>query len=538
MPHEERMKQLLNAKEDEHLEFKEAKSSFEFEKLVKYCAALSNEGGGKMVLGVTDNIPRKVVGTQAFTPIERTKSGLIGQLRIRIDVDEINHPDGRVLIFNVPSRPIGVPIQYKGAFWMRGGEDIIPMTQDMLRKIFDEVGPDFTAEVCERATIDDLDPAGIQKFRTMWHRKSGNSALESISNEQLLSDAELLVDGGITYAALILLGTRPALGRYLPQAEVIFEYRSSEVSGPAQQREEYREGLLLFEDKLLQVINNRNDTQHFQDGLYVWDIKTFNETVIREAILNSVSHRYYRLAGSIFIRQFPRKMEIVSPGGFPPGITLENILWRQAPRNRRVAEALGKCGLVERSGQGINLMFEECIKESKPKPDFNGTDAYQVFVTLRGDVQDPQFLRFLEKIGRERQSSFTTEDLLVLDLINKEKPVPDNLRSRLPYLQDSGAIEIVGRRRYILSRSFYGFIGKKGVYTRKRGLDRETNKELLLRHIKDNKKDGSRMRELLQVLPSHTRARVKALLRELTSEDKISCIGHTSAGRWYPRNGG
>ena len=201
----------------------------------------------------------------------------------------------------------------------------------------------------------------------MWRRKSGNSALEVTPAEQLLTDAELVVKGGVTYAALILLGTRRWLSQFLGQAEVVFEYRSSDVTGPAAQREEFRQGFFLFQDEIWQKINLRNDKQHFQYGFVMLDVPTFNEAVVREAILNAVSHRDYRLPGSVFVRQFPRRLEVVSPGGFPLGITIENILWRQAPRNRRIAEAFPRCGLVERAGQGMNRMFEECIRESKPR---------------------------------------------------------------------------------------------------------------------------------------------------------------------------
>ena len=343
--------------------------------------------------------------------------------------------------------------------------------------------------------------------------------------------------GALTYAALILFGTRQALGKYLAQAEVIFEYRSNSASGPPQQRVEYRQGFFSFHDDLWEKINLRNEVQHFQQGLFMFAVPTFSEVVIREAILNAVSHRDYRLSGSVFVREFPRKIEIVSPGGFPPGITVENILTRQSPRNRRIAEAFAKCGLVERSGQGMNRMFEECIKESKPKPDFADTDAYQVSVTLRGEIQDVQFLRFMEQVGLERLSSFTTEDFLVLDLIHGEQPVSDSLKSRLPGLVEKGVIEMIGRGRgthYILSRRFYAFIGKKGVYTRKRGLDRETNKTLLLKHIVDHQSEGSQFQDLWQVLPGLTRNQVQSLLRELRLEGRIESKGYAKGARWYP----
>jgi len=101
-----KLEALLESKEGEHLEFKEAKTSFHFETLVKYCAALANEGGGMVVFGVTDKRPRKIVGSHAFAQPERTRSGLIRNLRLNIDFSEVNHPDGRVLVFHVPARPI------------------------------------------------------------------------------------------------------------------------------------------------------------------------------------------------------------------------------------------------------------------------------------------------------------------------------------------------------------------------------------------------------------------------------------------------
>jgi len=222
------------ATENEHFEFKEAKQRYDFEELVKYCVALANEGGGKMILGVTDRMPRRVVGTQAFRTLERTKSGLTDRVRLRVDVEEIMHPQGRVLVFHVPSRPIGMPVHYEGRYFMRSGGNLAPMLPDVLKRIFDEAGPDYTAETCSRATLNDLDTAAIEDFQNRWLRKANNASLRGLPAEQILSDAELLTRDGLTYAALILFGTREVLGRYLAQSEVVFEYRSSDATGPAQ----------------------------------------------------------------------------------------------------------------------------------------------------------------------------------------------------------------------------------------------------------------------------------------------------------------
>lgn len=178
-------------------------------------------------------------------------------------------------------------------------------------------------------------------------------------------------------------------------------------------------------------------------------------------------------------------------------------------------------------------MFAAAIREAKPLPDYTLSDDYQVWLRLYGEVQDPDFLRFLSKIGKELSEGFSNDDLLVLDRIKREEKIPEQLRHRLKPLRDCGAIERVGRK-YILSQQFYAFVGQKGVYTRTRGLDRETNKQLLLKHIRDNQDVGSKFVELQQVLPALTRNQVQKLLVELKGEAQIHVRGRTSAALWYP----
>ena len=532
----EQFQAWLTGVEGRRLEFKRAAGGFHFEDLVKYCVALGNEGGGTILLGVSDSRPRRVLGTPAFAEPGRTEAGLFQRLRQHIPVEEYFHEGERVLIVHVPSRLPGTAWQYKGSFWMRAGDALVPMTDEQLRRIHQETGPDFSAELCERAGLDDLDPTAVEILRQLWQRRAPDQDIASRPVERLLSDAELIVDDRLTYAALILLGTRAALGRYLGQAEVVFEYRSSEAPGPAAQRREFRQGFLRTLDEIWRLIDLRNDLQHFQQGLLVLDVPTFNERAIREAVLNAVSHRDYRNAGSVFVRQYPRRIEIVSPGGFPAGITPENVLWQQNPRNRRVAEVLGKCGLVERAGQGFDLMFRECIRQSKALPDFSRTDDNSVWLTLHGEIGDPEFLRFLEKIGGERLAAFGTGDFLVVDLVHRGQPIPEMLRHRVGPLLERGVLERVGRgpgARLLLSRRFYRHLGKGGEYTRKRGLDRETNKQLLLKHIEENAAEGASLAELQEVLPGLGRRAIQGLLESLKGEGEVVLRGRTRAARWY-----
>ena len=525
---------LLEAKEGENIEFKKAENSFEFDELAQYACAIANCGGGYIALGITDKRPRKVVGSRAFPQPERTREGLMTRLRLRIDFHLLESEGKRVLVFDIPSRPVGVPIQDKGISWWRVGESLVEMPMAELRAIFTEAGHDFSADVCEEAQLDDLDSDAIETFRGRWLEKTDRIALAILPQAQLLRDCEAVTQKGITYAALILFGKREALGRLLGQSEVIFEYRATEASGPAQQREEFRQGFFSFYDRLWELINLRNNKQHYQDGLFILDVPTFDERVIREAILNAVSHRDYQLGGSVFVRQYQHRLVVDSPGGFPPDITLENILDRQSPRNRRISDILARCGLVERSGQGMNLMFELSVKQAKSLPDFSGTDRLHVRVTLDGLVQDPKLLTMMERIGQETLQSFSTGDFILLNHVRSDRPVPEELRDHIARLLELGVIEKVARGRFILGQRYYATTGKKGVYTRMRGLDRETNKELLMKHIRENAGNGSRLDELLQVLPSLTKSQVQKLVRQLKKENRVHLEGTTRAGKWLP----
>lgn len=533
----EQFQTLLADAEGRHTEFKAATGSFPFEDLVKYCVALANEGGGTIVLGVTDRRPRQVLGTRAFDEPGRTEAGIYERLRQRVPIEEYHHDGKRVLLVHVPRRLPGTAWQHDGSFWMRAGDALVPMSDDQLRRIHEETGPDYSAEICPGARLEDLDPGAVETLRRLWQRKSPTQDLATRPPERLLADAELLVDGRLTFAALILLGTREALGRRLAQAEIVFEYRSNEIPGPAADRHEFRQGFLPVLDEVWRLVDLRNDKQHFQQRFNIWDVPTFDEHAVREAVLNAASHRDYRHAGSVFVRQYPRRIEIVSPGSLPPGITPENILWEQSPRNRRIAEVLGKCGLVERAGQGFDFIFKECIRNGKALPDFSHTGTHSVWVTLHGEIQDPEFLRFLEEIGQERSAAFDTDDYLLVDLIHRSKPVPPTLAPRVDHLLDQGVIERVGNgraARLLLSRQFYRHIGKVGVYTRKRGLDRETNKQLLLKHIQDSASAGATMADLQDVLPSVGRRTIQGLLESLKNEDLIRVEGKTRAARWHP----
>ena len=144
----EELNLLLDHQDGEWCEFKEAKSNYPKEKLAQYCCALANEGGGKIILGVTDKRPRRVIGTRAFQQPEKIRRWLMEKIPLRIDIREVNLSTGRVLIFEAPPRPDGIPIKFEGIYWSREGDSLKPMPETRLRRIFSESGHDFSSEIC------------------------------------------------------------------------------------------------------------------------------------------------------------------------------------------------------------------------------------------------------------------------------------------------------------------------------------------------------------------------------------------------------
>ena len=189
--------------------------------------------------------------------------------------------------------------------------------------------------------------------------------------------------------------------------------------------------------------------------------------------------------------------------------------------------------MVERSGQGMNLMFELSVQEAKPLPDFTGTDDFFVSVTLNGLILDKAMLSVINRISEKSTELLSTEDFLAIDALYHDHPLNGKMQARLPRLVEMGIVEHIGRKKYVLARSLYAATGKTGVHTRHVGLDRDTNKELLLKHIRANNAVGTPFKELQQVLPGLNRGQIQVLMRELRDSGKVVCKGKTSAARWF-----
>jgi ATP-dependent DNA helicase RecG len=159
--------------EIETIEFKQASSNYKLQDAARYCAAISNEGGGSLILGVTDKRPRQAIGTEACSNLDDVKKDLFDWLGFKIEVAAINAPK-RVLSFIIPGRPIGRAVHFRGRYEIRAGSHLRPMAWEELERIRNEGEWDFSSNVIAEATNSIFDSKLVEKFRNGWMKKTGS----------------------------------------------------------------------------------------------------------------------------------------------------------------------------------------------------------------------------------------------------------------------------------------------------------------------------------------------------------------------------
>ncbi|MDR2764422.1 MAG: ATP-binding protein, partial [Tannerella sp.] len=250
---------------ENRVEFKEAKQDFNFaggkhadpkerrKCVLGYTVALANEGGGYLVFGVREKkeLPHEIVGTSfAEGKTGKLEDEIYKRLSIRVEIEELHDDGKRVLVFKIPARPVGSPLNFEGVPLMRIGDSLRVMSNDELFRILSEREPDFSATICEGLTFEDLDPEAIALMKAGYAQKQENPAFSTMPDNQALTDLGLAENSKYSYASLILLGKRNALRKYLSNAEVIIEYRLDHSMIPYTARKEFQESLFTMMDKI------------------------------------------------------------------------------------------------------------------------------------------------------------------------------------------------------------------------------------------------------------------------------------------------
>lgn len=361
---------LAGAPETEHLEFKEAKQQYDSTKLLRYCVALANEGGGYLVLGVSDKPPRRVVGTAAFPNPGQIKAKLLEALRIRVDVHELQHPDGRVLVFEIPTRPIGQPLHHDGAYLMRAGEDLVPMTADQLKRIFAEGQPGFlTGDASQLIDADVLiSLLDVQTFFDLL--KMPLPATREGILARLISEKLVRADGmgyRITNLGALLLAKDLREFESLQRKAVrVVKYKGKNKLETERDLIGQKGYAVGFEG-LISYVNSQLPMNEVIGQALREEVRMFPELAIRELIANALVHQDLDETGSsVIVEIYTDRVEITNPG--QPLIPTERFVDEYKSRNEKLADLMRRMGICEEKGSGIDKVVFSTEYYQLPAP--------------------------------------------------------------------------------------------------------------------------------------------------------------------------
>jgi ATP-dependent DNA helicase RecG len=504
-------------------------------------ACLAGQPRGYLVFGI-DDATHNVVGTR-FDPTTVKAKGnqdlvpwLAAGLRpnIGFEICVVDHPGGRVVLFEVgPARD--QPVGFYGTAFIRVGSSKTELSKhpEKARALWTR-GRDWSGEVCERATLDDLDPEAVAKAREQFVVKHPGQAREVPvwDDVTFLNKAKVLKQGAVTHTALLLLG-RGESTTLLSPAVAKISWVLKDADNRERDYEHFGPPFLLAGDRLLKRIRNLTIRAMPSGTLFPQEMTQYDPWVIREALHNCIVHQDYGLHGRIAVVEFPDWLVLTNVGDFLPG-NVETVIRQDAPqpiyRNPFLADAMVELNLIDTQGGGIKRMFETQRRRSFPLPDYDLTEPGRVAVTVRGTILDEQYCRLLMERG-----DLDLWLVILLDKVQKRVPISKEDHQKL---KAAGLVE--GRfPNLIISRRVARLTGEKARHIREKGFDRRYYEDLIIELVKAhgplNRRDIDDLilDKLPEVLSSvQKQAKVHSLLSELARKKRIVNRGSRRHPSW------
>lgn len=359
--------------EGQHLEFKEAKAQFDFTKLLKYCVALSNEGGGLLLLGITDKTPRKVVGSAAFPDTGRGSKQIFDKLKFRVDVEDIEHADGRVVVFHIPPREAGVPRELDGVAWMRVDESLERMTAEQRRAIYLEGQPGFLdlhakTGLGAEDVVNLLDTQGYFELFELPYPENRTGVLERLSKERLISEE---ADGwAITNLAAVLFAkSLNEFGTVAGKAPRVVKYDGVSKTQTILVNQTGDKGYAVAFEGLVSFINGLLPANEVVGDAIRKEVRVYPAIAVRELVANALVHQDFALTGTaVTIEVYSNRIEISNPG--VPLTDTERFIDEYRTRNETLAGLMRRIGICEALGSGIDKVIEAVELYQLPAPEF------------------------------------------------------------------------------------------------------------------------------------------------------------------------
>ncbi|BBO16090.1 transcriptional regulator [Candidatus Brocadia pituitae] len=493
----DKLKKLLDEfvalpSETEWLEFKEAKDDYDFGKLGKYFSALSNEANlkskpsGWLIFGIEDKT-RKIVGTQyrlARNTLDNLKQEIANKTTNRItfiEIHELHLPEGRVIMFQIPAAPKGIPIAWEGHYYGRDSQTIGALNLQEIEQIRNQVKTyDWSAQVCDGATIHDLNKDAIIKAREKYKEKSPQKRQEVDGWDDIvfLNKAKITIQDKITRTAIILLGKEESEHFLSPSVTKITWILKNE-GDVEKDYEHFGPPFLLNSDAVYNKIRNLKYRYLLNNTLFPTEITQYEPYVIREVLHNCIAHQDYELKGRIHVVEKPDELIFTNLGSFIPG-SIEKVIEQDSPqeyyRNQFLVNAMVNLNMIDTIGSGIKKMFTLQRNRHFPMPDYDLSEPDKVKVTILGKVLDENYTKMLIT-----NTTLDLKTVIYLDKVQKKKKLT---KDEFKILKAQKLVE--GRYpNLFVAAKIAAVTGDRASYIKNRAFDKEHYKKMIIAFIKE-----------------------------------------------------
>ena len=517
--------------EDEVVEFKKAENNFDFDDLGKYFSALSNEANlrvkdfGWLVFGVHDKT-REILGTtykNGMKSLQKLKYDLSQHTTDRNtfrDIYELKVEGKRVLLFQIPAAPRGIPMAWQGHFYARRGESLVALDMSKYEEIRRQTADfDWSKQIVDGATIADLDEKAIKEAREGYkeHYPNQKKEVDTWSDEVFLNKAKLTIDGRITNTAILLLGKPESLHYINHIGEIVWRLAGKDNVGQV-----FTIPFLLTTMEVMHKIRNYPFKIFPNNSFLPGEGMKYDNEVILEALHNCIAHQNYAENARIIVIERENELEFRNSGGFYDGTYEDYITGERIPikyRNPFLAQAMANIKMIDTEGFGIHKMFVSQKDRYLPMPDYDKSDIDTVVLTLPGTVIDENYsLLLLEN------SDIDLATTVLLDKVQKGKAISDEA---IKMLRKKGMIE--GRKPHLyVSKQIAKATNKQIEYTLKKGFNDAECQEWVLKALKDHKVlSRKQINELLwnklsmDFTEEQKMAKIKNLLYKMHKNDEI-----------------
>ena len=539
---------LIKNNESENVEYKEAKNNFDFNELGRYFSALSNGANliGKqyawLIFGVSDKshdfVNTNYRRNSNLNGLKKELTQSTNDNLTFLDIYELEIDENRVIMFKIPAA-IGVPTTWKGIAYDRNDDALIPLNDTKRNTILSTVNIDWSRQIVDGLTVDDLDKDAILKAREQFKKKNENKVIaEEIDNMDdltFLNKAKVLLNGKVTRAAWLLLGnedTNTYVDNYIPYITWKLQEGTSVID-----YEHFTIPFIITMDKASEKIRNlRYRYMPSQTTLFPNEVDKYDINILRELLNNSIAHQDYRRGGRVNILEMKDKVMIINEGNFIPQ-TVDTLIINEGYvppyyRNPFLAQAMVNLNMIDTAGMGIRRSFEKLRERFFPMPDYDLAEENRVKVTIYGKILDEQYSKLLLE-----NTNLTLVDVMLLDRVQKNIVIS---KEQSDYLRKKKLIE--GRYPNIyVSKGISEIVNEKVAYTKNSGFDDQYYKDLVLKHINNwgsiTKKelDELLMNKLPESLNTDQKKRkIKYLVNETLAqkENKIENIGNNAKPIW------